>query len=571
MSDTNLSSFIWSIAELLRNDYKQSEYGKVILPFTLLRRLDQVLEPTKEEVLETAAQELPEAMKDHLLKEAAGSMVYNTSRFTFDKLLGDADHLQANLLDYLNGFSPAARDIFEKYDFHNQIARLEGANLLFLVLQRFGEVDLSPKRVSNADMGTIFEELIRRFAELSNETAGHHFTPREVIRLMVHLLFHDDDLVLRGEGTVRTLYDPCAGTGGMLSIADEYIAGHNPNAQLALFGQEVNAESYAICMADMLITGHEIDNIVFGNTLSNPGHRERRFDYMLANPPFGVDWGKVEKEVRDEHRDKGYSGRFGPGLPRKSDGSLLFLMHLVSHMRPLEEGGSRIGIVLNGSPLFTGAAGSGESEIRRYLLEGDLVEAIVALPIDMFFNTGISTYVWILSNKKEPRRAGKVQLIDGSGLWKKMKKSLGSKRKELGRDDIERIVKLHGAFEEGELVRILDSEDFGYTTVTVNRPLRDDNGTVLTDKRGNPKPDPKLKDTENIPLKEDVDAYFAEQVLPHVPDAWMDRSKDKIGYEIPFTRYFYTYEPPRPLEEIDADLKAKVAKIQSMLSEISQV
>jgi type I restriction enzyme M protein len=284
-----------------------------------------------------------------------------------------------------------------------------------------------------------------------------------------------------------------------------------------------------------------------------------------------VDWGKVETEVRDEHRDKGYSGRFGPGLPRKSDGSLLFLMHLVSHMRPLEEGGSRIGIVLNGSPLFTGAAGSGESEIRRYLLERDLVEAIVALPVDMFFNTGISTYVWILSNKKEARRAGKVQLIDASGLWKKMKKSLGSKRKELGRDDIEHIVKLHGAFEEGELVRILDTEDFGYTTVTVNRPLRDEEGNVVTDKRDDPKPDPKLKDTENIPLKEDVDAYFAEQVQPHVPDAWMDRSKDKIGYEIPFTRYFYTYEPPRPLEEIDADLKAKVARIQTMLSEISQI
>ncbi len=571
MPDTNLSSFIWSIAELLRNDYKQSEYGKVILPFTLLRRLDQVLEPTKDKVLETAKQDLPDAMRDHMLKEAAGFMVYNTSRFTFEKLLGDADHLQANLLDYLNGFSPAARDVFEKYDFHNQIARLDASNLLYLVLQRFTAVDLSPKRVSNTDMGSIFEELIRRFAELSNETAGHHFTPREVIRLMVHLLFHDDDLVLRGEGTVRTLYDPCAGTGGMLSIADEYISTHNPNAQLALYGQEVNAESYAICMADMLITDHEIENIVFGNTLSNPGHRSKRFDYMLANPPFGVDWSKDEKAVRDEHKNDGFAGRFGPGLPRKSDGSLLFLMHLASHMRALEEGGSRIGIVLNGSPLFTGAAGSGESEIRRYLLENDLVEAIVALPTDMFFNTGISTYVWILSNKKEARRAGKVQLINAADLWKKMKKSLGSKRKQLGADDIDQIVKLHGAFEEDERVRILDTDDFGYTTVTVNRPLRDESGNINLDKKGNPKPDPKLKDTENIPLKVDVDSYFAEQVLPHVPDAWMDRSKDKIGYEIPFTRYFYKYEPPRPLEEIDADLQAKVAKIQSMLSEISQV
>ena len=366
-----------------------------------------MLEPTKKQVLETARQDIPEAMRDHMLKEAAGFMVYNTSHYTFERLLGEPDQLLSNLHTYLNGLSPAALDIFEKYDFHNQIARLDGANLLFLVLQRFAAVDLSPQRVSNADMGSIFEELIRRFAELSNETAGHHFTPREVIRLMVHLLFHDDDLVLRGEGTVRTLYDPCAGTGGMLSIADEYIADHNPNAQLALFGQEVNAESYAICMADMLITGHEIENIVFGNTLSNPGHRDKRFDYMLANPPFGVDWSKDEKAVRDEHRNDGFTGRFGPGLPRKSDGSLLFLMHLVSHMRALEEGGSRIGIVLNGSPLFTGAAGSGESEIRRYLLENDLVEAIVALPTDMFFNTGISTYVWILSNKKEARRAGK--------------------------------------------------------------------------------------------------------------------------------------------------------------------
>jgi type I restriction enzyme M protein len=573
MPDTNLSSLIWSIAELLRNDYKQSEYGKVILPFTLLRRLDQVLAPTKAAVLDAAAThtDSPEAMRDHRYRQAAGFKVYNTSRFDVPKLLGDPDHLQANLLNYLNGFSTEAREIFEKYDFVNQIARLEGSNLLFLVLQRFAAVDLSPETISNTQMGSVFEELIRRFAELSNETAGEHFTPREVITLMVHLLFHEDDLLLAQQGTVRTLYDPCAGTGGMLSVSDEYIAGHNPGAQLALYGQEVNPESYAICMADMLIKGHDVGNIVFGNTLSGDGHSGKNFDYMLANPPFGVDWSKVEKEVRDEHKQKGFAGRFGPGLPRKSDGSLLFLMHLVSKMRPLDEGGSRIGIVLNGSPLFTGSAGSGESEIRRYLLENDLVETIVGLPTDMFFNTGISTYVWILSNKKNELRRGKVQLIDGTARWQKMKKSLGSKRKMLGPDDIAEIVRLHGEFTEGELVRIVPTEEFGYTTVTVNRPLLDDEGNPVTDKKGHPKPDPKKKDTENIPLTTDIDEYFRTQVLPHVPDAWMDRSKDKFGYEIPFARYFYTYEPPRPLEEIDAELTEKVATIQQLLGEIGQV
>jgi len=573
MSDTNLSSLIWSIAELLRNDYKQSEYGRVILPFTLLRRLDQVLEPTRAAVLTVveAHKSAPDAMKEHLYRQASGFKIYNTSRFDLPKLLGDPDHLQANLLNYLNGFSSEARDIFEKYDFHNQITRLEGSNLLFLVLQRFAAVDLSPASVPNTAMGSVFEELIRRFAELSNETAGEHFTPREVIHLMVGLLFHEDDLLLAREGTVRTLYDPCAGTGGMLSVSDEYLFAHNPKAQLALYGQEVNPESYAICMADMLVKGHAVENIVFGNTLSNDGHEEKRFDYMLANPPFGVDWSKVEKDVRDEHTHKGFAGRFGPGLPRKSDGSLLFLLHLVSKMRSADEGGSRIGIVLNGSPLFTGSAGSGESEIRRYLLENDLVEAIVGLPTDMFFNTGISTYVWILSNRKEVKRRGKVQLINATGLWQKMKKSLGSKRKMLGGEDIESIVRLHGEFAEGELVRIVPTSAFGYTTVTVNRPLLDEEGTPVTDKKGTPKPDPKRKDTENVPLSTDIDEYFRTQVLPHVPDAWMDRGKDKVGYEIPFTRYFYKYEPPRPLEQIDAELKEKITTIQQLLGEISQV
>jgi type I restriction enzyme M protein len=569
MSATSLSSLIWSIAELLRGNYKQSDYGNVILPFTLLRRLDLVLAPTKQVVLDTVTinRNVPPAMLDQLCLRASGQSFYNTSRFDLQKLLGDADQLKLNLLDYLNGFSPNARDIFDKYEFINNIQRLDGDNLLFMVVQKFASFDLSPATVSNMEMGQAFEELIRRFAELSNETAGEHFTPREVIRLMVDLLFHLDDEVLAKGGTVRTLYDPCAGTGGMLSVADEHLFKQNPNAKLALYGQELNPESYAVCKADMLIKGQDVGNIIFGNTLTADGHRNMKFDYSLSNPPFGVEWKKVEKQVRDE-AELGDAGRFGAGLPRVSDGSLLFLMHMVSKMRPPSDGGSRIGIVLNGSPLFTGGAGSGESEIRRYMLENDLVEAIVALPTDMFYNTGISTYVWILSNHKEAERKGKVQLINATELWQKMKKSLGSKRKELSPDHIAQIVKLHGAFEAGELVKILDTTDFGYTTVTVERPLLDANGKPQQNNRGKTLSDASKRDTENIPLKTDIDEYFKKEVLPHVPDAWMDRTKDKIGYEIPFNRYFYKYVPPRHLEVIDSELKAKVAKIQELLKEI---
>ena len=570
MSATNLSSLIWSIAELLRGNYKQSDYGNVILPFTLLRRLDSVLAPTKDAVLSVvnANKSAPPAMIDQLCLRASGQTFYNTSRFDVPKLLGDADQLKLNLLDYLNGFSKNAGDIFDKYEFLNTIQKLDSENLLFLVVQKFASVDLSPKTISNMEMGQAFEELIRRFAELSNETAGEHFTPREVIRLMVDLLFHLDDNVLSKGGTIRTLYDCCAGTGGMLSVADEHLFKQNPNAKLALYGQELNAESYAVCKADMLIKGQDVGNIIFGNTLTADGHRNLKFDYQLCNPPFGVEWKKVEKQVRDEFEQLGHAGRFGPGLPRVSDGSLLFLLHMVSKMRPASEGGTRIGIVLNGSPLFTGGAGSGESEIRRYLLENDLVEAIVALPTDMFYNTGISTYVWILSNHKEAKRKGKVQLINATELWQKMKKSLGSKRKELSTDHIAEIVKLHGTFEAGELVKILDTTDFGYTTVTVERPLLDADGKPQQNNRGKTLADASKRDTENIPLKTDIDVYFKKEVLPHVPDSWMDRSKDKVGYEIPFNRYFYKYVPPRPLEVIDAELKDKVAKIQELLKEI---
>ena len=408
MNHQALSSFIWSVADLLRGDYKQSEYGKVILPFTVLRRLDCVLEATKADVLaEHAAKTKLGLNPEPFLLRKAGQSFYNISPLDLTTLLGDQDNIRQNLYSYIQGFSPAARDIFERFDFYTQVERLAKAGLLYLVAEKFANIDLHPNTVDNAQMGLVFEELIRKFAEISNETAGEHFTPREVIRLMVNLLFiEDDDVLTPGNAVVRTIYDPTAGTGGMLSVAGEYLLEHNPDARLTMFGQELNDESYAICKADMLIKGQDVGNIVVGNTLSDDGHGSRKFDYMLSNPPFGVEWKKVEREVRKEQEEKGFDGRFGPGLPRVSDGSMLFLLHLISKMRPVVDGGSRFGIVLNGSPLFTGGAGSGESEIRRYVLENDLVEAIIGLPTDMFYNTGISTYVWILSNKKQEDRKG---------------------------------------------------------------------------------------------------------------------------------------------------------------------
>ncbi|HND21916.1 MAG TPA: class I SAM-dependent DNA methyltransferase, partial [Acidobacteriota bacterium] len=491
---------------------------------------------------------------------------------------GDQDHIRENLYSYIQGFSAAVRDIFERFEFHTQVEKLGKTNLLYQVTEKFTQIDLHPEVVDNHQMGLVFEELIRKFAELSNETAGEHFTPREVIRLMVNLLFIEDDAVLSKPGVVRTMYDPTAGTGGMLSIAGEYLEEHNPQARLTVFGQELNAESYAICKADMLIKGQDVANIVFGNTLSDDGHPHRKFDYMLSNPPFGVEWKKVEKEVRKEHENQGYNGRFGPGLPRVSDGSMLFLLHLISKMRLAVDGGSRFGIVLNGSPLFTGGAGSGESEIRRYVMENDLVEAIIGLPTDMFYNTGISTYIWILSNRKSEHRKGLVQLIDASGFWQKMRKSLGSKRKELSEDHIAEITRLFGEFVEAKkdgkpISRIFKTTDFGYRTITVERPLRDQSGKlVLGEKgklKGKPQPDASLRDTENVPLSEDVDAYFKREVLPHAPDAWIDHEKTKVGYEIPFNRHFYVFEPPRSLAEIDADLKACTDRILKMIGGLS--
>lgn len=579
MNQQALSSFIWSVADLLRGDYKQSEYGKVILPFTVLRRLDCVLEATKPAVLaEYAKQQKAGLNPEPFLLRKAGQSFYNTSPLDMKKLMGDQDHIGENLYAYIQAFSPAVRDIFERFDFYTQVDRLAKAKLLYQVTEKFSNIDLHPEKVSNSQMGLVFEELIRKFAEISNETAGEHFTPREVIRLMVNLLFIEDDEVLSKSGVVRTIYDPTAGTGGMLSIAGEYLEEHNPQARLSMFGQELNDESYAICKADMLIKGQEVANIVAGNTLSDDGHPHRKFDYMLSNPPFGVEWKKVEKEIRKEFETQGYNGRFGPGLPRVSDGSLLFLLHLISKMRPAVDGGSRFGIVLNGSPLFTGGAGSGESEIRRYVLENDLVEAIIGLPTDMFYNTGISTYVWILSNRKPEHRKGLVQLIDASAFWQKMRKSLGSKRKEMSDEHIAEVTRLFGGFIEAEqdgkpISRIFRNGDFGYHTITVERPLRDAAGKIVLGEKGKlkgkPQPDSSLRDTENVPLAQDVASYFKREVLPHAPDAWIDHDKTKVGYEIPFNRHFYVFAPPRPLAEIDAELKQCTDRILTMIAGLS--
>jgi type I restriction enzyme M protein len=575
----NLSAFIWSVADLLRGDYKQSDYGKVILPFTVLRRLDCVLEPSKQAVL--AEKELRQGQgldPEPFLLRVAGQAFCNTSALGMKRLMGDQDNIGENMRSYIQAFTPEVRDIFESFEFHLQVDKLDKAGLLYMVSERFAQIDLHPETVSNAEMGVVFEELIRKFAELSNETAGEHFTPREVIKLMVNLIFIEDDQALSQGGIVRSLYDPTAGTGGMLSVAEEHLVGMNPSARLVLSGQELNPESYAICKADMLIKGQDIKNICLGNTLADDQLGDQNYDYMLSNPPFGVEWKKIQKEVQREADTLGYAGRFGPGLPRVSDGSLLFLLHLISKMRPAKDGGSRFGIVLNGSPLFTGGAGSGESEIRRYVLENDLVEAIIGLPTDMFYNTGISTYIWILSNRKPAERKGKVQLIDASSFWQKMRKSLGSKRKELSPEHIDEITRLFGNFEEAEqdgkpISRIFRNADFGYRTITVERPLKDDSGKVLLGQRGKtkgqPQTDSSLRDTENVPLSEEVQTYFEREVRPHVPDAWIDHEKTKVGYEIPFNRHFNVFTPPRPLEVIDAELKQVTDRILEMIGGLS--
>jgi type I restriction enzyme M protein len=680
-----LANHAWSVADLLRGDYKQSDYGKVILPFTVLRRLECVLAPTKDKVLQVAEQYRDsEINPDRFLRKASGHSFYNTSTYTLKAIAGDPSQVAKNLQAYCAAFSPNAYEVLDRYEFTQQIRKLDAANLLYQVVGRFADLDLRPVRtdtqglpvlgddgrpieiVSNHQMGYIFEELIRRFAEQSNETAGEHFTPREVIRLMVNLLVAPDSDVLALPGTVRTVMDPACGTGGMLSAAEEQIKTFNPDATVGIYGQELNPESWAICRSDMMIKGQNPEHIKFGNSFSDDGHKGAHFDYLLANPPFGVEWKKVKDEVESEHERLGESGRFGAGLPRINDGSLLFLQHMISKMKPVDAGGaggSRIAIVFNGSPLFTGAAESGESRIRQWILENDWLEGIVALPDQLFYNTGISTYFWVLSNRKARDRRGKVVLLDARDYWQKMRKSLGDKRKELGEQHIAEITRLytealavvdaaergggHDLIEKAGKIKVFKNEDFGYRRITVERPLklrfevtdetlaavaaskpiaratdvdafvaalrplvgkswptksdawidlkdavvaagrlwptgapftkalreavgvRDPEGEVQKVK-GSAEPDPELRDYENVPLDEDVDEYLRREVLPHVPDAWIDHTKTKIGYEIPFTRHFYVYEPPRPLAEIDAELKSLEAEIQTLLGDVTK-
>ena len=662
----NHAAFIWSVADLLRGDYKQSEYGKVILPLTVIRRLDCVLERTKDAVL--AKHKQLEGKIENLepvLQAAAGEQFYNTSALTFTRLLDDPSNIADALNFYIGGFSAAAKDVIDKFDFGVQVDRLAKANLLYKVVSKFAEIDLHPEAVSNIEMGYLYEELIRRFSELSNETAGEHFTPREVIRLMVNLLFIEDEDVLTQRGIVKTLYDPACGTGGMLSVAEDHLRELNPQARLEVFGQELNGETYAVCRSDMMLKGQDASHIAYGNSFSEDHHEGERFDYLLANPPFGVEWKKVEDTIKTEAQTKGFNGRFGAGLPRINDGSFLFLQHMISKMKPVAEGGSRLAIVFNGSPLFTGTAGSGESEIRRWIIENDWLEAVVALPDQLFYNTGISTYFWIVTNRKSPERCGKVQLLDAREFFVKMRKSLGEKRKEISAEQIDQITRLYGEFAEGERVKIFANEAFGFLRITVEQPLRlrwevtedtiqvalsatalakqpetvvallrelltehqgstfetqqdivkalgpriadaglpaagqkallsglavrDDSADVITDRRGNPEPDNELRDQENVPLpsvpasfeeeptarfstveyRTAVEDYMRNHVLAYVPDAWLDHEKTKIGYEIPLTRHFYKYVPPRPLAEIDGDIRELEVQIQELLAEVA--
>jgi type I restriction enzyme M protein len=697
---SHMANFIWSICNLLRGPYKRNEYRKVILPLTVLRRFDCILAPTKAEVLKVyrSLKDKSENIIQARLREVTGVPFYNISRLSFETLLDDPNQLAQNLNKYISDFSPNVRHIFERFDFGVQIGKMNDKNLLFQVIKKFAspEIDLSPAKIDNLQMGYVFEELIRIGAEQANEEAGEHFTPREVIRLMVNLLFNPDQDMrrLRKSHVVVKIYDPACGTGGMLSVSENHIRSFNAAAQPHLYGQDWNDEAWAVCRSDMLIKGKEADNIKQDCTFEKDGFKNEEFDYMLANPPFGVEWKQQAKTINDEHNDLGYDGRFGAGLPRINDGSLLFLQHMISKMRAPGEGGSRIGIVFNGSPLFTGDAGSGESEIRRWIIENDWLEAVVALPDQLFYNTGISTYIWVLTNRKEKQRKGKIQLIDARQFFEKMRKSLGNKRNFIGSADegqfqqIESVTAIYGNFRHNETMplsrirklencesdkevtvsKILDNADFGYNKITVERPLRlnfqasneriarideqkafinlaesskknkdarekeieegkkrqeeirklllalkeftggrlfksrpeflsalkavekkegldltapetktilsglserDETANICADRNGKPEADPELRDTENVPLKENIDEYFRREVLPHVPDAWIDHGKTKTGYEIPLNRYFYQYEPPRPLEEIEEDIRGLETEIVALLADIT--
>ena len=566
------AGLIWAIADKLTGVYKPHEYGEVILPLTVIRRFDCILAEKKDAVLAKYEQVKNLPMKDILLRNTSGFAFYNVSKYTFERLLDDPDHIEENFRDYLNGFSENVREIIEKFKFDGHITTMANKNILYIVIKEFTspKANLHPDVISNLEMGYIFEEIIRRFSEAHNEDAGQHYTPREVIQLMVNILFYDDNDVLSGNNVVKTIYDPACGTGGMLSVAEEYLHRLNASTEIMGFGQEINDQTFAICKADMLIKGNNADFIKDGNTLSDDQFEGQTFDYILSNPPFGREW-KNEKPKVEAEAKRGFAGRFVPGLPAASDGQMLFLLTAISKMKDRSKGGSRIAIIHNGSPLFTGDAGSGPSEIRRYILENDLLEAIVALPNDIFYNTGIATYIWVLSNKKAGnRREGKVQLINANNLYARRRKSLGNKRNDIPESAIQEITKLYGDFAESEICKIFANEDFGYTKIVVERPLRDANGELIL-KKGRKQADSALRDTENVPLTEDIEEYFAREVLPFAPDAWIDKKKSKVGYEIPFTRYFYKYEAPRPSSEIMAEILELEKELSGSLEEVFEL
>jgi type I restriction enzyme M protein len=661
MPDHNyFSSLIWQIADLLRGPYRPPQYERVMLPMTVLRRFDCVLAPTKAKVLgeyERSKDKFKGEALDARLNKASGQRFHNHSALDFEKLKGDPDNIAQHLVSYVKGFSTNVHRIFDYFEFENEVEKMREANILYLVVSKFCDVDLHPSQVPNEQMGLIFENLIRRFNELANETAGDHFTPREVIRLMVSILFINDDKLLATPGTVRKLLDPACGTGGMLAEAQNYLRDHHPQGRLYVYGQDYNKRAFATAASDMLMK--QVDhngggnNIRFGDSFTEDQFAGETFDYFLTNPPFGVDWKKQHQEIEREHEKQGYAGRFGAGLPRVNDGSLLFLQHMIAKfdpVRPTEhKHGSRLAIVFSGSPLFTGGAGSGESDIRKWIIENDWLEAIIALPEQMFYNTGIGTYIWIVTNRKEKRRKGRIQLLDAREFWtaggsEESKRSLGDKRRHIAAAQIDEIVRLYGRFEDGEGSKVFDNADFGYTRVTVERPLRlryrmttDDKArfldacphllddvqaidkalgrepqndwnvvwervqdllherssrwrapeqklfrNVFTEKDPEAKPvlkngqeegyepDADLRDFESVPLKDDIDAYFEGEVRPYVADAWMDRAKDKVGYEINFNRHFYKYTSPRPLEEIDAELKEAETEILRLLREVTE-
>ena len=558
------ANLIWAIADKITGVYKPHEYGEVILPLTVIRRFDCVLAATKNAVLKKNESISNLSMKDVFLRRESGFSFYNTSRYDFEKLLADPDGLEVNLRAYINGFSENVRTIIEKFSFDAQITRLAEKNLLYIVIEEFNkpEADMHPDKISNLEMGYIFEEIIRRFSEAHNEDAGQHYTPREVIELMVNVLFYNDSDLLSGN-VAKTIYDPACGTGGMLSVANDYLQRLNKQAQLISFGQEINDQTYAVCKADLLIKNEDAERIQNGNTLSDDKFKEDKFDYILSNPPFGREW-KNDKVAIEAEAKLGFAGRFGLGVPAVGDGQMLFLETAISKMK---EQGSRIAIIHNGSPLFTGDAGSGPSEIRRYILENDLLEAIIALPNDIFYNTGIATYIWVLSNKKPEYRKGKVQLINANDCYEKRRKSLGSKRNNIPQHSIDVITRLYGDFKETEISKIFVNKDFGYAKIVVERPQLDENGQPML-KNGKKVAAAGRRDTENVPLNEDIKEYFARQVLPFAPDAWIDKKKTKIGYEIPFTRYFYKYTPPQPAMELMAEIMDIETELGGALEEI---